>query len=346
MDAGAAGVAFQRWPAPAKINLALHVTGKREDGYHEIETFAVFTRFGDLVSVTEADVDSFDVDGPFATGVPSSGDNLVIQARDALRAMARDTPAPNPSPQGGGGHGNADAKSPSPLRGGVRGGGILHKNSFLSDPPRTGETRGPVAIRLTKNLPVASGIGGGSSDAAAALTALNQIWATDFPPDRLAELGQSLGADVPMCLNGRPLLASGIGEHIEPVADVPALALVLVNPGVAVATAEVFRRLDRRNNGGLPPLPRAVEFHSLRNWLETTRNDLEPAARSLQPVIGSVLAALNKAGSGFSRMSGSGATCFGLFETGNVAKRAAIEIRRRHPDWFVAATRSVASEAS
>lgn len=307
-DSGEAGVIPWRWPAPAKINLALHVTGKRSDGYHEIETFAVFTRFGDLVSVTEADVDSFDVDGPFAAGVPADSSNLVIKAREALRTMARYTPTPNP--------------------------------------PLTGETSGSVAIRLTKNLPVSSGVGGGSGDAAATLTALNEIWAANRPFDQLARLGLTLGADVPMCLYSRPLLASGIGEQIEPVANVPALALVLVNPGVAVSTADVFRALARHDNDSLPPLPRIIEFHSLRNWLELTRNDLEPAARALQPVIGSVLAALNKADAGFARMSGSGATCFGLFETGNVAKRAAIEIRRRHPDWFVAATRSIPSEAA
>ncbi|MGE0280376.1 MAG: 4-(cytidine 5'-diphospho)-2-C-methyl-D-erythritol kinase [Rhizobiaceae bacterium] len=334
---------MRRWPAPAKINLALHVTGKRPDGYHEIETFAVFTRFGDLVSVTEAEVDSFDVDGPFAAGVPVDSSNLVIKAREALRASL-------PSRLWGGSDGEAG-----------RGGGQkpTHepatsdsltlpspRSAVRIDPPRKGEGKAAVAIRLTKNLPIASGVGGGSSDAAATLTALNEIWATNFAFGQLAQLGKTIGADVPMCLAARPLLASGIGEQIEPVAGVPALALVLVNPGVAVSTADVFRSLTHHDNPGLPPLPRAIEFHSLRNWLETTRNDLESAARTLQPVIGSALTALDKAGSGFSRMSGSGATCFGLFETGNVAKRAAVEIRRRHPDWFVAATRSIASEAA
>jgi 4-diphosphocytidyl-2-C-methyl-D-erythritol kinase len=345
-DSGAAGVIPRRGPAPAKINLALHVTGKRSDGYHEIETFAVFTRFGDLVSVTEADVDSFDVDGPFAAGVPVDSSNLVIKTREALRAIARDTLTPNPSLQRGGELGGNHGESPSPLWGGVRGGGILHNDSFLSDRPHASEGQAPVAIHLTKNLPVASGVGGGSGDAAATLTALNEIWAANRPFDQLARLGLTLGADVPMCLHSRPLLASGIGEQIEPIANVPALALVLVNPGVAVSTADVFRALARHDNDGLPPLPRIIEFHSLRNWLESTRNDLEPAARALQPVIGQALAALNKADAGFARMSGSGATCFGLFETGNVAKRAAIDIRRRHPDWFVAATRSIASEAA
>ena len=298
-ETGDAGVQGRSWRAPAKINLALHVTGRRADGYHEIESLAVFTRFGDFVTITEAETDAFSVDGPFAAGVPLGGDNLAIKARDALRHLLR----------------------------------------HLTSGDAT-----PIDIRLTKNLPVSSGIGGGSADAAAVLTALNQRWSANVAPGRLAELGQIIGADVPMCLHSRPLVAKGIGETIELVANAPALALVLVNPGVALSTVDVFKGLARRDNAGLPPLPRVIEFHSLRNWLDTTRNDLEPAARTLQPVIGRVLAALNKADAGFSRMSGSGATCFGLFETGNVAKRAAIEIRRRNPDWFVAATRTMTSE--
>src|SRR5690606_37457222 len=136
-------------------------------------------------------------------------------------------------------------------------------------------------------------------------------------------------ADVPMCLDAAPLVARGIGDALSPVADFPQFALVLVNAGVPVSTAEVFRHLERRDNAPLPPLPRRFDFHTVRNWLETTRNDLEPPARQVEPTIGSVLAALDRAGSGFSRMSGSGGTCFGLFETNNVAKRAAAAIRGR-----------------
>ncbi len=204
----------------------------------------------------------------------------------------------------------------------------------------------PVAIRLEKNLPVASGIGGGSSDAAAVLRGLVRTWGLDIGEAELARIGITLGADVPMCLAARPLVARGVGDELSPVADFPALALVLVNPGVAVSTPDVFNALEKRDNEGLPPLPRGFDFHSVRNWLDITRNDLEPAALAIQPPIGRALSLLNRAGSGFSRMSGSGATCFGLFETGNVAKRAAAEIRSREPDWFVAATRSIASEGT
>ncbi len=202
----------------------------------------------------------------------------------------------------------------------------------------------PVSIKLEKNLPVASGVGGGSSDAAAVLRGLAQTWALDIDDAGLARIGLSLGADVPMCLAAKPLVARGIGDELSMVPDFSALGLVLVNPGMPVSTADVFAALSRRDNEPLPPLPRSIDFHSLRNWLEATRNDLEPVALALQPAIGRALSWLDKAGSGFSRMSGSGATCFGLFETGNVAKRAAAEIRGRQPDWFVAATRSMTSE--
>lgn len=286
------------WPAPAKINLALHVTGRRDDGYHLIESLAVFTRFGDRIEIALAERDDFSVSGRYAPTVPLDAANLVLQARDALRKQA--------------------------------------------GPERTP----PVSIKLEKNLPVASGVGAGSSDAAAVLRGLAETWGLDIDDAALARIGLSLGADVPMCLAAKPLVARGIGDELSIVPDFSALGLVLVNPGTPVSTAEIFNALSRRDNEGLPPLPRRIDFHSLRNWLEITRNDLEPAALALQPAIGRALSWLNKAGSGFSRMSGSGATCFGLFETGNVAKRAAAEIRARQPDWFVAATRSIASEGA
>ncbi|CAN7417154.1 4-(cytidine 5'-diphospho)-2-C-methyl-D-erythritol kinase [Mesorhizobium amorphae] len=281
------------WLAPAKINLALHVTGRRADGYHLIESLAVFTRFGDRVEIERADSDLFSVSGKYASSVPLDDSNLVVKAREALR-----------------------------------------REAGLQRTP-------PVAIRLEKNLPVASGVGGGSSDAAAVLRGLVHAWALDVDDAELARIGLALGADIPMCLAAKPLVARGIGDELSSVPDFPALGLVLVNPGTAVSTAEVFKALASRDNDVLPPLPSRIDFHSIRNWLEITRNDLEPAARAIQPAIGKALSVLNKAGAGFARMSGSGATCFGLFETGNVAKRAALDIRGRHPDWFVAATRSM-----
>lgn len=273
--------------------MALHVTGRRGDGYHLIDSLAVFTRFGDRLEIEPAEQDEFSVSGRYAAGLPLDDGNLVVKARDALRreAGAQRTP--------------------------------------------------PVAIRLEKNLPVASGVGGGSSDAAAALNGLARLWKLDIDEISLARIGLSLGADLPMCLKSKPLIARGIGDEVSPLSAFPALGLVLVNPGIAVSTPDVFKALSRRDNDALPPLPRRLDFHAVRNWLESTRNDLEGAASSIEPAVGEALKALKRADSAFARMSGSGATCFGLFETGNVAKRAAIEIRARHPDWFVAATRSM-----
>ncbi|TIR25553.1 MAG: 4-(cytidine 5'-diphospho)-2-C-methyl-D-erythritol kinase [Mesorhizobium sp.] len=287
------GTEVRTWLAPAKINLALHVTGRRGDGYHLIDSLAVFTRFGDRLEIEPAEQDEFSVSGRYAAGLPLDDGNLVVKARDALRREAGVQRTP------------------------------------------------PVAIRLEKNLPVASGVGGGSSDAAAALNGLVRLWKLDIDEISLARIGLSLGADLPMCLKSKPLVARGIGDEVSPLSAFPALGLVLVNPGVAVSTPDVFKALSRRDNDALPPLPRRLDFHAVRNWLETTRNDLEGAASSIEPAVGEALKALKRADAAFARMSGSGATCFGLFETGNVAKRAAIEIRARHPDWFVAATRSM-----
>ena len=281
--------------APAKINLALHVTGRRADGYHLIDSLAVFTRFGDRIEMAEADEDSFSVSGSFADTVPTDGTNLVIRARDALRAA------------------------------------LPHASAR-------------VAIRLEKNLPVASGVGGGSSDAAATLRGLARLWDLDAGEERLSDIAAQLGADLPMCIAARPLVARGTGDELAPVAGFPTLGLVLVNPGTPVSTPAVFSALAKRDNESLPALPSRIDFHTLRNWLENTRNDLEDAAQAIEPSIGAAKAALERAGAAFARMSGSGATCFGLFESGNMAKRAAAAIRSRHPGWFVAATRSMPSE--
>lgn len=273
--------------APAKINLALHVTGQRADGYHLLDSLVVFAELGDRITVTASNEDRFFVDGPFAGDVPRDGGNLVLRARDALRTAF---PA---------------------------------------------HTTQPVSISLEKNLPVASGIGGGSSDAAATLRALKQLWRIPTDAAALAKLALPLGADLPMCLAGRPLLARGIGEQLEPVTYFPALHLVLVNPGVAVETPRVFRALTSRDNPALAPLDSA---DTVLDWLAATRNDLEPAATSIEPSITEALSALRWSGAAFARMSGSGATCFGIFDSATAASRAAEAISGEHPNWFSAAT--------
>ena len=270
-----------RLRAPAKINLALHVTGRRADGYHLLDSLVVFTRFGDELEIGPAAADSFHVEGPFATDVPTDASNLVIKARDAIRQA-----------QG---------------------------------------VRGPLALRLTKNLPPASGIGGGSSDAAACLAGMAK--------GDLAEIGLRLGADLPMCLAAEPLRARGIGERIDLVQKFPALSLVLANPGVEVPTSEIFRRLPSPDNAPLPDLPEG----DVVEWLRGTRNDLQTPAIAYAPQIGECLELLERSGADFARMSGSGATCFGVFADDDAAERAAERMRAAKGSWFVAATQSHAS---
>lgn len=281
--------------APAKINLALHVTGRRADGYHLLETLVVFTRLGDRLSVAPAPADRFVVSGRFAAGIPSDAGNLVIRARERLRAL------------------------------------------------RPRETEAPVSITLEKNLPPASGIGGGSSDAAAALRLLSRFWGIEWTQECVAAFA-GLGADVPMCLLARPLVARGTGERTHLVAPFPALPMVVVNPGVEVSTAEVFRSLKTPDNPPLPLLPPAPTLSELAGWLGGTRNDLEAAALLAAPAISDARAALDAAGALFARMSGSGATCFGIFDSRKAAEDAARAIETAHPGWFVAATAGMASD--
>ncbi|AWD22048.1 4-(cytidine 5'-diphospho)-2-C-methyl-D-erythritol kinase [Fuscovulum blasticum] len=262
--------------APAKVNLTLHVTGRRQDGYHLLDSLVVFAGVGDRVSVTAGE--GFSVTGPQAALLPPSDDNLCLRA---ARAM------------GGG-----------------------------------------VAITLDKVLPVASGIGGGSADAAATLRALARMGRA--LPD--AETVLKLGADVPVCLSGHAVRMTGVGEGLAPV-SVPSGWMVLVNPGVAVSTPSVFRALDRRENPPMPtPLPPLPDMAALVAFVASQRNDLEAPAIVLAPVIADVKAALAaQDGCLLARMSGSGATCFGLFAGQASAEAAAGAIRAAQPGWWAAA---------
>ena len=201
---------------------------------------------------------------------------------------------------------------------------------------RAGHACTPVYIRLTKNLPVAAGLGGGSADAAAAIAGLSRLW--DLPA-RLPErhhLVTLLGADVAMCLAGRPLRATGLGDKLEEVA-MPALDLVLVNPHVAVATPDVFAREEKLVSGSQDAIGEPLMDH-----LHATRNDLEPAARAIAPVVGEVLDTLARTdGCRLARMSGSGATCFALYDDAGVAEAAAEAVRTARPAWWCVATRTV-----
>lgn len=276
--------------APAKINLALHVTGQRTDGYHLLETLVVFTQAGDVISIEDAEQDGFSLSGPFA-GVlkqENAGTNLVLKARDLLR----------------------EAIAPQPR---------------------------PVTINLEKNLPVSSGIGGGSADAAATLRGLCRHWNIAPSTVKLDEIGLKLGADVPMCLSSQPLIACGIGEQIDTIDDMPMLHLVLVNPLKGVSTPEIFKRLTTKTN---PPLCDRANFDWM-SFIRQSRNDLETPAREVLPEIGEAHTLLADAGAALVRMSGSGATCFGIFETMADATLAAASLRHKRPDWYVQATKTI-----
>jgi 4-diphosphocytidyl-2-C-methyl-D-erythritol kinase len=277
--------------APAKINLALHVTGRRADGYHSLETLVAFADVCDEVEASPTRRDSLAVSGPFAPALGTADGNLVLKALAAFRA-----------------------RWPKALPGGV-------------------------ALRLEKNLPVAAGLGGGSADAAAALRLLAAMGEGEFAFADLLTIAAGLGADVPMCLYSRPAEVRGLGEIVTPLAAFPACHAVLVNPLVPVATADVFRRLERRDNPGLPPLGDPLTRPAqLGLWLGGTRNDLEPAAIALVPSIGLLkarVAALE--GCMIARMSGSGATVFGLFGSAAQAHQAAHDLRTEWPDYWVAA---------
>ena len=195
-------------------------------------------------------------------------------------------------------------------------------------------------LALTKNLPVASGLGGGSADAAAALRLLNSLWRTGLDDNALAQLGRSLGADVPACVHSRSALIEGIGEKIAPLA-LPRLALLLVNPGVELSTAAVFAKLDDRRGAELPPLPEFADASTLVTYLRDTGNDLEAPAKSLAPVIAECLSALSREpGCLLARMSGSGATCFGIFEAEEAAAATRQKIAAAHPGWWTESTRT------
>ncbi|MBS7813685.1 4-(cytidine 5'-diphospho)-2-C-methyl-D-erythritol kinase [Roseococcus pinisoli] len=260
-------------PAPAKVNLYLHVTGRREDGYHLLDSLAVFGPAADALQAVPAETLSLSLEGPFGDALVAEADNLVLRAARALLPE-----------------------------------GVMHG----------------AALRLTKCLPVASGIGGGSADAAAALRLLNRLWATGLDEAALAALAAPLGADVPVCVASRPAVMQGIGELIRPAPTLPECGLLLVNPRVPLATPAVFRA---RQGGFSPPavLPESwPDAAAMATDLARLGNDLEAAALSLCSPIGEVLAALRgQPGCLLARMSGSGATCFGLFATPAEAETAA-----------------------
>ncbi len=274
--------------ARAKVNLSLHVLGRRSDGYHELESLVAFADCADDLTITPGPALSLNIDGETAAEAGPIAANLVLKAS---RHLAEHIP------------------------------GL-----------QTG------AFQLTKRLPVAAGLGGGSADAAAALRLLARLNQLAPGDDRLLAAARLTGADCSVCLYSGPAFMRGTGEHIEPLQDWPSLHAVLVNPGVAVPTRPVFDalamtpgriELDRAH----PALDRAP-LAAIGN----ARNDLAPPARRIAPVIVDAEAALAGNGATLVRMSGSGATVFGLFPDPTHAAHAASELAAGHPNWWVRST--------
>ena len=276
--------------AQAKLNLYLHITGKRDDGYHLLDSLVVFTEFGDRITVEASDDLSLTITGEFATGLPTQ-DNIVMKAAHALRE-------------------------------------------------KCGVSTG-AKLAIEKLIPVGAGLGGGSSDAAAAMLLLNELWQTGLDKEQLAEIGLPLGADVPMCVHQAPCMVSGIGEVIAPTPELPAFHLLLVNPRQEVLTAEVYRnfQLSERHQ----PADEMAGYASLMEWLSAQRNDLQQPATTLCPIIQEVLVAIKETQDcTLTRMCGSGATCFGLYESQQNCIEASKRITSAHPDWWVQSTQSIA----
>jgi 4-diphosphocytidyl-2-C-methyl-D-erythritol kinase len=280
--------------APAKLNLCLHVTGRRADGYHELDSLVAFADIGDRIEAAPAPGLSLVVEGRCAAQLADIGDdNLVLRAARSLAAAA-------------------------------------------------GITEG-AALRLEKNLPVAAGLGGGSSDAAAALRALAALWRLPFDRAALAALAAPLGADLPVCVHAGPAWVGGIGERIEPLAALPEAGIVLANPRTPLSTAAVFRARQGPFGAAARFAPMPSEAAGLAAALAGSRNDLADAAIALAPPIAAVLDRLAcLPGALLARMSGSGATCFALFADRAAAAPAGRALAAAEPGWWCAAGALVA----
>jgi 4-diphosphocytidyl-2-C-methyl-D-erythritol kinase len=268
--------------AHAKVNLWLNVVGRRDDGYHLLDSLVAFVDLADTVEARPADRLSLELEGPRASDLAGEADNLVLKAARRLADRAGVTPR--------------------------------------------------ASIRLGKHIPVAAGLGGGSADAAATLRELVDLWRLALPEEELFDLAQSLGADVPMCLAGRTALVSGVGERLQPAPPLPPAAIVLVNPGTALPTVEVFAARRGPFSVVRPVAQPWRDLPDLVAALAERGNDLGEAAMKLRPVIAEVLDVLHGSdGVRYAAMSGSGATCFALYDTPVAARRAAAAMP---PRWW------------
>lgn len=281
--------------APAKINLYLHVLGRRPDGYHDLDSLVAFATLHDVITVAPADEWSLAIDGPFNEILSASvedHDNLVLRA---ARVLAEHL-------------GHSDG----------------------------------AALRLHKEIPIEAGLGGGSSDGAAVLLALCRMWHADVPMVVLSDMARRLGADLSVCLHSRTAFMGGVGEQIEIAPEVPPLGILLVNPRARVPTADVFRHWSQSGAPIERPSYQPADPVSLINALRDCRNDLTAPAIAMAPTIGTVLSTIESTlGVLLTRMSGSGATCFGLFADAVAAQAAAEQIAQVQPEWWVRAGRLI-----
>lgn len=276
--------------APAKVNLFLHITGRRENGFHELESLFVRTSFGDQVTVEAADRLSLHITGPFSDVLSQypCDSNLVMKAAKCMLAYH--------------------------------------------------DKKAGAKITLEKNLPLASGIGGGSADAAATLLALMELWQVDISSTDLHAMALELGADVPACLGNHPQIVKGIGEICQSVSLGFNAAILLVNPCVSVSTPDVFKAYKAAEIPFSPKLDEKTDIVSTIHLLEkSTRNDLFKPACSLSPVIDEVIKVMHDLPhQKMVRMSGSGATCFALFNSLAEAEKASEILLEKKPRWWVA----------
>lgn len=289
----------------AKLNLSLKIIGKRPDGYHELSSLVVFAGFGDQLRVERGGVFSLEVDGPEARHI--SGENLLTKLGTSLIAD----------------YGNGDV------------------------------TEGLGRVTLTKNLPVAAGLGGGSADAGAYIRLVEKAGVARFDEADIAGFGKKFGADVPVCVASAPAFMRGIGELVEPLAHFPQMGVLMVNPRLSVATRDVFQRLDAplletgmsgrgrsmKTSGCGYTGESRTEFFTIEeviSFMRSTGNDLTEAAIEIAPIIGLVLEEIERTeGCLLARLSGSGATCFGLYVSEEEARVAAKELGTRHNAWWI-----------
>lgn len=282
--------------APAKVNLFLHVTGRRDNGYHSLESLCAFADVGDMVTIEPSDGDAFSIKGVFGASLlaeeGAGSRNLVIKARDLYRRLT----------------------------------GI----------------QTPLAMTLEKALPIAAGIGGGSADAAATLIALNKVFKNALPFHELLAASFDLGADVPMCVSGGCQWVSGVGDVLVPCPFFPSLFMVMVNPLKPLSTPAVFQAWRAScapfslAKGFTQAIPSLKDQDAWIDFLGQQHNDLSPIAEALCPEVGIILHALGQSvGCKIARLSGSGATCFGLYTCKESAAFAAKNMAVQFPSFWV-----------